>query len=323
MGCLSFILALVILFVIVKIFQVFLIFLPVIAVICLIASYVDYKDKKELLPTKMECPNCGSNDIKIHSIQTGETSSSNISGNGNSVTYDILGLRTSSSINGRKNSRKEYEFKREGICQECGFNFNYYTWDDIHNVKVNSKIKFILSSIFLVISIILCVLSYSNLSGFEKTNETTNGNIWASKYTSIEDFDYYLDGNNVYLKEYIGNSKKIRIDNSYNINGKIYNVVSFADGVFTFKNVYSVILPEGLTTMPANTFNSSDIKYVYIPESLKSDNSKYPFYKYFHDVEKIYYGGTEEQWKKLTNNANRSEIDVKEIVYNINIINEL
>jgi hypothetical protein len=35
-------------------------------------------------------------------------------------------------------------------------------------------------------------------------------------------------------------------------------------------------------------------------------------------MEKIYYGGTEALWKKITKNKARSDIDVKEIVFNAN-----
>ncbi|HIT70860.1 MAG TPA: hypothetical protein IAD08_02965 [Candidatus Scatovivens faecipullorum] len=60
----------------------------------------------------------------------------------------------------------------------------------------------------------------------------------------------------------------------------------------------------GITLFPASVF--------------KPTQDSYQFYDYFHNVEKIYYGGTEEQWKTLTNNEERSEIDAKEIVYNAN-----
>lgn len=71
--------------------------------------------------------------------------------------------------------------------------------------------------------------------------------------------------------------------------------------------------------MPNNALSSSNLKYIYIPASLQQTNQSYLFYNYFHDMEIIYYGGTEEQWKILTNNANRSSIDAKEIRYNANV----
>ena len=44
------------------------------------------------------------------------------------------------------------------------------------------------------------------------------------------------------------------------------------------------------------------------------NDSSYGFYKYFHNVEKIYYGGSKEDWAVLTNNADRANIDAVEII---------
>ena len=52
---------------------------------------------------------------------------------------------------------------------------------------------------------------------------------------------------------------------------------------------------------------------------MKEIKGSYSFYKYFHDVEKIYYGGTEEEWTTLTDSAERADIDATEIIYNANI----
>ncbi len=146
-----------------------------------------------------------------------------------------------------------------------------------------------------------------------------DNSIWAKDYTSIEDFDYYIDGNNIYIKEYKGKSKKVKISSTYTIDGAEYNVVEFTEGVFALKNVYSIILPEGLISMANNTFNSCGVKYVYIPSTLEKEDESYGFYDYFNDVEKIYYGGTEEQWADITNNVERSKIDAVQIICNANV----
>ena len=149
-----------------------------------------------------------------------------------------------------------------------------------------------------------------------------DNSIWAKDYTSIEDFDYYIDGNNIYIKKYKGKSKKVKINSTYIIDGAEYNVVEFTEGVFALKSVYSVILPEGLTSIANNTFNSCGVKYVYIPSTLEREEESYGFYDYFNGVEKIYYGGTEEQWAIITNNVERSKIDAVQIICNANV-NEL
>ena len=145
---------------------------------------------------------------------------------------------------------------------------------------------------------------------------TENESIWAENYTSIDDFDYYIDGDSLYLKDYNGKEKKVSIASSYEIEGVEYNVVALKEGTFALHSVDSVIIPEGVVSVENNTFNSCGIEYVYLPSTLEEINST--FLRYFHDVEKIYYGGTEEQWNSLVT-CDREDIDVKQIIYEANI----
>lgn len=284
--------------------------LPFVALFFLITSYITYRKYENLSESKMQCPNCDSTNVKITSLQTGSQMQTNMAGSG-SV---FLGI---GFVNGNKNTNTAYSFKREAICQECGFNYDYLTTEDTNNIKQKNKTRLICSIIFFIIALIIAITFWSATASDKITSD--DNNIWASEYTSLDDFDYYLDGNQVYLKEYEGKSKKVKISSVYEKDGKQYNVVEFADGVFALENVTSVILPEGLKKMPANTFNSCGVKYIYIPASLEPDGESYSFYDYFHDVEIIYYGGSEEEWKILTNNADRLEIDTKEIKYNSDI----
>ena len=173
----------------------------------------------------------------------------------------------------------------------------------------------IVLAVFVLIGIIG---SLGNNSSSDNSN-TAPESIWAQEDTPIDKFDYYLDGDYVYLKDYNGRDKKVKIGTSYEIEGKTYKVAPEIEGLFALSSVTSVILPEGITSMPSNTFNSSGIKYVYIPKSLQPGEDSYGFYGYFHDVEKVYYGGSEEEWAALTHNKARADIDVKEIVYNAKI----
>lgn len=282
--------------------------LPIIALLFLIKSYIVYKKNINLSASKMQCPNCNSNNVKITSLKTGSQTQSKISGSGS----NIFGI---TYFDADHNSNMSYTFKREALCSDCGFNFDYLTDDDVNNIKKKDKTKLICSIALFAITLISTIpFLVATLS-----NNDDEKDIWASEYTPLEDFDYYLDGNQVYLKEYNGKSKRVKINNIYEKDGKQYYVIKFADEVFAYKNVISVILPEGLKEMPADTFRSCEIKYIYIPASLKPNDDA--FYSYFHDVEAIYYGGTENDWNILTNNANRTDIDAKEIKYNTNISN--
>jgi flagellar basal body-associated protein FliL len=176
--------------------------------------------------------------------------------------------------------------------------------------------------LFCAIIGILSGKSDNETSSSEAKTETevATESVWATDVTPIDEFDYYLDGDFVYLKKYQGSDKKVRVGTSYEIEGKVYQVADTIEALFTLKSVTSVILPEGITTMPNNTFNSCGVEYVYIPKSLKPDGEAgYGFYEYFHDVEKIYYGGTEEEWAALTNHIDRADIDAKQIIYEASV----
>jgi hypothetical protein len=176
---------------------------------------------------------------------------------------------------------------------------------------------------YIIIFIIICVIA-SGLSqcGSGNSDSSTNNteaeaeskSVWATEYASIDDFDYYIDGTELYLKNYNGKDKKVRISSTYEIEGATYNVVSL-DGTFALKSVDSVVVPEGVRYVSNNVFNSCGIEFVYIPSTLEEINSS--FLGYFHDVEKIYYGGSEEQWNEKVS-SDRSEIDAKQIVYDAN-----
>lgn len=169
------------------------------------------------------------------------------------------------------------------------------------------------------IFVILCIIGgIAKACGLGDTGNSTESEMskssaWATDITSIEDFDYYIDGTEIYLQDYNGHDKKIRISSTYNIDGTDYNVVSL-DGTFTLHSVDSVIVPEGVRSISANTFNSDGVKFVYLPSTLEEISSN--FLSYFHDMNKICYGGSEEQWNSLVT-CDRSDIEVKQIVFDI------
>lgn len=167
-----------------------------------------------------------------------------------------------------------------------------------------------------IVSLFSSGSSSSDSSSDATSNETTSS-VWASDYAPIDDFDYYVDGNELYLKDYNGHDKKIRINNMYTIDGTDYNVVSL-DGTFTLTRVDSVYVPEGVTYVSNNVFNSCGIQFVYLPSTLTEISNS--FLSYFHDMDKIYYGGTEEQWNSLVT-EDRSSIEAKQIVFNTDPIN--
>lgn len=147
----------------------------------------------------------------------------------------------------------------------------------------------------------------------ESKNQQENNSVWLEDYTDISDFEYYIDGNEIFLTDFNSNEKKVRINSSYVIDGDTYNVVSL-NQVFTLDTVTSVIIPEGVRSVAMNEFNCSGVEFLYLPSTLQDIGSD-SFWGYFHDVEKIYYGGSEEQWNQLCT-VERSEINAKQIIFN-------
>lgn len=192
----------------------------------------------------------------------------------------------------------------------CFFPFviTYYV---IKSEKLSKNAKIGILAVLWIFVIIAGIAS-------EKEEQELEKNPWATDCTQISDFDYYLDGEEIIVRKYNGFDKRIKICSTYNVDGKDYLITKFSEGVFALGNVYSVILPDTLKSMPNNTFNSSNIKYVYIPKSIEPQNG-YAFYSYFHDVEAIYYGGSENEWMTLTNNTDREKIDAKNIIYDAQI----
>lgn len=144
---------------------------------------------------------------------------------------------------------------------------------------------------------------------------TNSNSVWLNGYTDINDFEYYIDGTEIYIKKYHGNSEKVRVAPTYDINGVTCNVVSFEDATFLFSGVSSVIIPNGTRYLANNTFNTSGVKFLYLPNSLTGIENT--FWGYFHDVQKIYYGGTQDEWNTLYNNGGMG-LDAKQIVFGQN-----
>lgn len=189
------------------------------------------------------------------------------------------------------------------------FVITYYV---VKSTKIDKKKKIIILTI-LWLFVLICGI----VSSVEEKKLAENP--WATECTSISDFEYYLDEEEIILEKYNGSDKRIKVCSTYKIEDKEYKITKFSGALFSSSGIHSVILPDGLITMPNNTLGGSDIKYVYIPYTIKLEKTNYPFYKYFDDIEKIYYSGTKEQWTELTNNAAREDIDAKEIIYEAKI----
>lgn len=265
------------------------------------------------------CPKCGGTNIKFHREPVGTSYNSY---------YRRTGVKSSWIFPaGIRNGHRKIAYRTVGLCSDCGhtwgiesdvqhsgwwYLFLLLIWPIALSVwfwktnafQLDKKWRAVILSIAWLILISGVLISESKMVGTESSS------IWASSYAELNDFEYYIDGNEIYIKDYRGNSKKVRINSSYSVDGTPMNVVSF-DGTFALDSVISVIIPDGTRHMSNNVFNSCGIEYVYLPASLE----EFKGWSYFHNVEKIYYGGTEEQWSNFCT-VDRSRLDVVQIICN-------
>lgn len=297
MPCLVIVVIFLLIFAIVAYVLGILIAADIILLFLFISSILALQKAKNLKASKMQCPNCNSEDVRISTVTTGTTSNT-------------------SSFKRRGNISTQIHTKRIATCQRCGFEWDYFIQDDIDDMKKTAKNRIVLFGILLI----LCaIVSVSVFGGDDKTKNTsstehlnTNNSVWLDGYTDLNDFDYYIDGDSIHIQKYNGDNSKVRLNESYEIEGSEKHIVSFTEATFLFSNVDSVVIPEGTQTLENNTFNSCGIKFLYLPASLQKPEDS--FWGYFHDVEKIYYGGTEEQWNNICT-IDRAELDAKQIIF--------
>ena len=79
-------------------------------------------------------------------------------------------------------------------------------------------------------------------------------------------------------------------------------------------NIYEVSVPEGVTEVEDAAFNSCGIQRLYLPSSLAIVSTG--FWHYFHKMDTLYYGGSEEQFKELLGSIDRWDLDIKHVEYN-------
>jgi len=255
-----------------------------------------------LTASTMACPNCGSQDVRI------ENRVDSISSTGGAAVQRSL-LLPNHRVTLQGQSGTTINRSRFAKCQKCGFDYPYWTADEIQSLKRRTKIKTVL------LLIPLCVLTLMLIVAILRPEQHTDSkSVWSAEYTPLDDFKYYVDNiNTITLTDYKGGSTKINIAPSYMVDGKKMYVVSL-DSTFALDRITSAIIPETVTRISDNAFNSCGIKYLYLPASVKDFSG----WSYFHDGEKLYYGGSEQQWQSFFN-AKRSDLDFKQIICNANV----
>ena len=151
-------------------------------------------------------------------------------------------------------------------------------------------------------------------AGAEPVNGAESNSEWAVSPTPVNEFDYKTDVYNktMLLENYNGSNSKVWIAETYNIDGQDYRV-SGLDGTFCLnRDIISVIIPEGITSLENNTFNCcSSLQYIYLPKSMKPMQGYDSIFSFLDDNFKaVYFGGSDEQWRNTT-----AEISDEEMKY--------
>ena len=166
LGCLT---ALLVIVAIYLLFSIGLIVIPFVALFFLITAYIAYKKSENLSASKMQCPNCNSKNVKISSLKIGVQTTTSASGNGGF--FGGIGF-----VSGNKNSNTLYSFKRQAICHDCGFNYDYLTEDDVCQMKDSLKNRLIISIVFFVVALILSVFLLPAVFGKDDNSNTIGNN---------------------------------------------------------------------------------------------------------------------------------------------------
>ena len=132
-------------------------------------------------------------------------------------------------------------------------------------------------------------------------------NEWSTEFTPISDFRYSLDkdAKTVTLLKYKGHDKRIMLSPVYTISGIDYNLVSLGDEACFLGeiSITSVYIPEGVTYMSANCFNScASLQHLYIPASI--NNLESGFLDYLHNYTVHYNASVRMPGERDTNHYN-------------------
>ena len=160
----------------------------------------------------------------------------------------------------------------------------------------------------------------------KKGNKTDLGDVGNIGET-IEETDPSLFGisdyGDIYVKEasnYYANIKEWQIENVVipsEIDGK--KVTAISQGIFCadkggYKNIKTIVIPNGVEYISNDAFRKSNITSIFIPSSVQTIGGR--AFDGCKNLETVYYGGTEEQWQKVTIMNDNYYLTNAKIIYN-------
>lgn len=265
----------------------------VVLFILLVASILSYNKANRTIPTSKKCPNCGSEDVTIQSIQSGTKTESRTYGNTiSSVTHPIM--------------------KKVAACQKCGNSWDYISEEEVYSQKHAAKTRVILFGVLFAAAVAVSLLIF-NWGGddddedAESRSEISETSV--EEQAGINDFLYDLEGDSVVLGQYNGDANVLRIESEYDVGGNTYTT-DLSDFQVEAYSVDTLILDEGISSVNTSIFNGSNVENIYFPKSMEL---VYDYtLSYLHPDEgekvKVYYAGTEEEWNQIFTEYQRTSI---------------
>lgn len=124
---------------------------------------------------------------------------------------------------------------------------------------------------------------------------------------AIDDFRYHIEGNIIFLSEYIGEEDCVELETSYTVDGIQY-LTDISD--FNSRGSYDkLIIGEGFKEVSTGIFNGSYVKEVYFPISMTNVyDYTLAYMQTGNEISKIYYAGTQEEWSKIFTRYKRMKV---------------
>lgn len=119
----------------------------------------------------------------------------------------------------------------------------------------------------------------------------------AASVTPLSDFWVGLkkDGHTITLRAYETHDEKCIIPSEYTIDGETWYVTRIDDACFFGRTgLEYLVIPEGVTSIGHNAFNSCTVKEMYLPSTLENIEGIFEYLD--HSDRTIYYAGTAEDW---------------------------
>lgn len=156
-----------------------------------------------------KCPKCGSTQVTFRREAQGTSSQSHY--------YRVHKGTSLFTPAGKKTYRSTRRYATIGLCKQCGHCWKKETFAD---------------RLWAVIGILLIVSVF--FAAVNSPEEEKTMTMWAEKATSLSDFKYYIDQEQIILKKYLGDAKEVNIAAAYDVDGESMDVVAL-EGTFVAK----------------------------------------------------------------------------------------